>query len=66
MTLSLSLSVCVLLLLSSLCVSARSFSLFSLNLMKGEEGKKNEEKEGERFCLVLKPYTLNNFFFKFN
>jgi hypothetical protein len=34
--------------------------------MKGEEGKKNEEKEGERFCLVLKPYTLNNFFFKFN
>ena len=63
---SLSLSVCVLLLLSSLCVSARSFSLFSLNLMKGEEGKKNEEKEEERFCLVLKPYTLNNFFFKFN
>ena len=28
--------------------------------------KKNEEKEGERFCLVLKPYTLNNFFFKCN
>ena len=28
--------------------------------------KKNEEKEGERFCLVLKPYTLNSFFFKCN
>ena len=64
-TLSLSLSVCVLLPRSSLCVvSARSFSLFSLNLIyEGEDGKKNEERKKERvFAFVLKPYTLNSFF----
>ena len=28
--------------------------------------KREQREEGERFCLVLKPYTLNNFFFKCN
>ena len=53
---------------SLLFVFPRRFflSLFFKSYLKGEEGKKNEEKEGERFCLVLKPYTLNNFFFKCN
>ena len=55
-TLSLSLCVCVLLLpRSSLCVvSARSFSLFSLNLITKErmERKMKREKEGEQFCLL--------------
>tara|TARA_B100001769_G_scaffold259277_1_gene238929 strand:- start:1042 stop:1377 length:336 start_codon:yes stop_codon:yes gene_type:complete len=49
---------------SLLFVFPRRFflSLFFKSYLKGEEGKKNEEKEGARFCRVLKPYTLNNFF----
>ena len=55
LSLSLSLCVCVLLPRSSLCVvSARSFSLFSLNLITKErmERKMKREKEGEQFCLL--------------
>lgn len=50
---------------SLLFVSARSFSLFSLNLTKGRmerKMKREQREEGESFCLVLKPYTLNIFF----
>ena len=61
---SLSLSPCVFFFFSLLFVFPRRFflSLFFKSYLKGEEGKKNEEKEGARFCRVLKPYTLNNFF----
>jgi hypothetical protein len=66
-TLSLSLSVCVCVLLprSSLCVvSARSFSLFSLNLITKErmERKMKRERRSAILPFVLKPYTLNSFF----
>ena len=50
---------------SLLFVSARSFSLFSLNLTKGRmerKMKREQREEGESFCLVLKPQTLNIFF----
>ena len=40
---------------------------FFLSLFfKSYVGRKKNEDKGERFCLVLKPYTLNNFFFKCN
>ena len=65
-TLSLSLCVCVLLLpRSSLCVvSARSFSLFSLNLITKERMERKMKRERRRAILpfVLKPNTLNSFF----
>ena len=65
LSLSLSLSVCVLLPRSSLCVvSARSFSLFSLNLITKERMERKMKRERRRAILpfVLKPYTLNSFF----
>ena len=52
---TLSLSPCVLLLLSSLCVSARSFSLFSLNLMKERKERKMKRKKESVFALCLNP-----------
>ena len=64
-SLSLSLCVCVLLPRSSLCVvSARSFSLFSLNLITKErmERKMKRERRSAILPFVLKPYTLNSFF----
>ena len=56
-TLSLSLSLCVLLLRSSLCVvSARSFSLFSLNLIKERmERKMKRERRSAFLPLCLNP-----------
>lgn len=57
-TLSLSLSVCVLLPRSSLCVvSARSFSLFSLNLITKErmERKMKRERRSAILPLCLNP-----------
>ena len=57
-TLSLSLSVCVLLPRSSLCVvSARSFSLFSLNLFTKErmERKMKRERRSAILPLCLNP-----------
>ena len=65
MTLSLSLRACSSSSLFSLCFRAGSFSLFSLNLTKGRmerKMKREQREEGESFCLVLKPYTLNIFF----
>ena len=54
--------------LFSLCGFRAFFlSLFFKSYYKGEDGKKNEERKKERvFAFVLKPYTLNSFFFKFN
>ena len=68
MTLSLSLCVCSSSALFSLCGFRAFFlSLFFKSYYEGEDGKKNEERTKERvFAFVLKPYTLNSFFFKFN
>ena len=54
--------------LFSLCGFRAFFlSLFFKSYYEGEDGKKNEERKKERnFAFVLKPYTLNSFFFKFN
>ena len=52
--------------LFSLCFRAFFLSLF-FKSYTGEDGKQHEERTKERnFAFVLKPYTLNSFFFKFN
>jgi len=62
-SLSLSLSV-FFFFFSLLFVSARSFPLFSYR--REEERKMKREPRRREFLPLLKPYTLNSFFFKFN